>query len=313
MERSIDLLTVGLTTVDIAVHTVDALPPIDTGVLVETIKLSPAGTAAGAAMVAAKLGLNVALMSAVGDDLQGFAVRHGLEQAGVDTQFLATDPTMPTSSTVLPVRSCGQRSTYHMVGASMFFDIADAVWAALPQIKAVHWGAVNMPGVQRQGADFLRAAKAAGAFITCDLVSPREGTLEDLGRILPYVDFFMPSLAEVEKVHGSGDLAGAAKRFMDLGARGCIFKLGDEGAVLFGPDRELRVPALPIEPVDTTTCGDSFCTGFQTARLHGFSEERSLAFATATAAQVAMGLGTVGKLESFESTLALAQQVPISS
>lgn len=313
MKRPIDLLTVGLTTVDIAVHPVDALPPIDTGVLAETIKLSPAGTAAGAAIVAAQLGLNVALMSAVGNDLQGFAVRHGLEQAGVDTRFLATDPNMPTSSTVLPVRACGQRSTYHMVGASMFFDIADDSWAALPQISALHWGAVNMPGVARKGADFLKAAKDAGIFITCDLVSPRDGTLEDLARILPYIDFFMPSLAEVEKVHGSSDLAEAARRFMGMGAGGCIFKLGDQGAALFTADRELRVPAIPIEPVDTTTCGDSFCTGFHAARLHGFSEERSLAFATATAAQVAMGLGTLGKLEGFASTAALAEQVSISA
>lgn len=314
LTRSIDLLAVGLTTVDIAMHPVDSLPPIDTGVVTEVIKLSPAGTAAGAAMVAARLGLKVALMSAVGADMQGVAVRYGLDQEGVDTRFLATDPDWPTSTTVLPVRRCGQRSTYHMVGASMFFDIAEESWALLPEISAIHWGAVNMPGVLSHGASFLKAAKDAGAFVTCDLVSPRDGTLEDLARILPYVDFFMPSLAEIRKVHGSDNLVDAATRFMDMGAGGCIFKLGHEGAILITADKHIHVPAIPIEPVDTTTCGDSFCAGFHAARLHGLDQERCLAFATATAAQVAMGLGTLGKLVSFEETLALAEgSHPMSS
>ena len=307
LSQSFDLLTVGLTTLDIAMHQVDALPPIDTGVIAETIQLSPAGTAGGAAMVAAKLGIKVALASAVGADLQGLAVRHGLEEAGVDTQFLTVDPSYPTSTTVLPVRSCGQRSTYHMVGASMFYRLDDKLRAALPSVRAVHWGAVNMPGVVAAAPDFLKTARSVGAFVTCDLVSPRPGTLDDLERILPHVDLFMPSLAEVRKITGSSDLVAAARRFIGMGAGGCIIKLGEQGSILIDKDRELRVPAIPITPVDTTTCGDSFCAGFHAARLRGFEDEKCLRFATATAAQVAMGIGTLGKLGDFEKTRSLAE------
>jgi sugar/nucleoside kinase (ribokinase family) len=310
VSQSIDLLCVGLTTLDIAMHAVDSLPPIDTGVVTETILMSPAGTAAGAAMIGARLGLNVALASAVGPDLQGQAVRNALEAQGIDTGFLATDSAHPTSTTVIPVRDCGQRSTYHMVGASRYFEISDDLFAALPRVRAVHWGAVNLPGVVARGAAFLEAARAAGAFVTCDLVTPRPGTLEDLERILPHVDLFMPSLAEVEKIHGNDDLAAAAERFLALGARACVFKLGHEGAVLITADRTERIPAIPIRPVDTTTCGDSFCIGFQTARLRGFDEAAALRFATATAAQVAMGLGTTGALAGFEETAKLAALAP---
>ncbi|KPF54853.1 sugar/nucleoside kinase (ribokinase family) [Novosphingobium capsulatum] len=313
MDQSIDLLTVGLLTVDIAVRPVNELPPIDSGMLVESILLSPAGTAGGAAMVAAKLGLKVALASAIGDDLQGVAVRHGLEKAGVDLRFLVTNEQFPTSSTVLPVRSIGQRSTYHMVGASMVTPLHEDLAAALPQIRAIHWGAVNFPGIGEQAVAILKAAKAAGAFVTCDLVSPREGTMEDLARILPYVDLFMPSLAEVLHLHGNDDLRAAADRFIAMGAGGCVFKLGHEGAILLKPDYAVQVPALPIDPVDTTTCGDSFCVGFHAGRLRGLDEEASLRFATATAAQVAMGLGTVGALSSFDETMALSRSVGASS
>ncbi|MEH3047626.1 carbohydrate kinase family protein [Sphingomonas adhaesiva] len=309
MTFTMDLLAIGLTTIDIAMHPVDTLPPVDAGVLVDTIRLSPAGTAGGVAMVAAALGLRVAIASAVGDDLQGVAVRHGLAAAGVDTRFLAIDAARPTSSTILPVRSVGQRSTYHMVGASMFAALPDALDAMLPSIQAVHWGAVHLPGVARQGPAFLRRARAAGAFVTCDLTAPREGTMEDLARILPFVDLFMPSLAEVVRLHGDDDLHAAAARFMAMGAGGCVFKLGAQGSILLAPGREVRMAALPIDPVDTTTCGDSFCAGFHAARLNGLDEEDCLRFATATAAQVAMGVGTLGALSDFAATRALSRQI----
>jgi sugar/nucleoside kinase (ribokinase family) len=79
------------------------------------------------------------------------------------------------------------------------------------------------------------------------------------------------------------------------------------------PDYAVQVPALPIDPVDTTTCGDSFCVGFHAGWLRGLDEEASLRFATATAAQVAMGLGTVGALSSFDETMALSRSVGASS
>ncbi len=246
----------------------------------------------------------------MGDDFQGLAVRHGFDRAGVETRFLATDPGRPTSTTILSVRSCGQRSNYHMVGASLFFGIEPALLKALPGVRAVYWGAVNLPGVARDAPEFLRKARAAGAFVTCDLVSPRDGTLEDLARILPHVDLFMRSLAELRAINGDEDLPGAAQRFMVMGAGACVFKLGHERSVLFGADRTIAMPLLPITPIDTTTCGDSFCSGFHAARLRGYDEEHCLRFATATAAQVAMGLGTLGKLGSFDETLALADTIP---
>lgn len=307
---SIDILVAGLTTIDIAMCTVDHMPEIDTGMLVETIRFSPAGTAAGAALVAARLGLDVALIGAVGDDLQGDTVRLGLERAGVQTAMLARLAGIPTSTTVLPVRKGGQRSTYHMPGASHHFGLPAAAFEALPDVRAIHWGGVNLAGLAGQGAAFLRQAKAHGAFITCDLISPRAGALDDLTQLLPYVDLFMPSLAEVRILAGIDDLAAAAQVFIGLGAKACLFKIGREGAVLMTGETQLRVPAFAIEPVDTTSCGDSFCAGFHAARLADLPMVDCLRFAAATAARVAQGVGTLGALSDFADTLQFARTCP---
>ncbi|MCJ2183976.1 carbohydrate kinase family protein, partial [Novosphingobium sp. 1949] len=115
---AIDLLALGLTTLDIALHPFERAPARDEGLLLDTISLSPAGTAGGTALVAARLGLTVAIVSAVGDDLPALAVRAGLEREGVDTALLETLAGRPTSVTVLPVHADGQRGTLHRVGAS---------------------------------------------------------------------------------------------------------------------------------------------------------------------------------------------------
>lgn len=313
MTETIDLLAVGLTTLDISLHPVGGLPDIDEGVLVPTIRLSPAGTAGGTAAIAARLGLKVAIASAVGADLQGDAVRLGLEREGVDTSMLVTSRDLPTSTTVIPVREGGQRSNLHMIGASILAPLGDDAMAAPARARAVHWGGIGCPGLRAQADSFLRQAHEAGAFVTCDLISPLGTARTELAELLPWVDVFMPSIAEVRFLAETDDLAAAAAHFMALGAKACVFKLGGQGAVMFGPHGEIRVPAFAINPVDTTTCGDSFCAGFIAAHLRGFDAAACLRFATAVAAQVAMGVGTFGTLTSFAATETFAANTGVAA
>jgi sugar/nucleoside kinase (ribokinase family) len=72
-----------------------------------------------------------------------------------------------------------------------------------------------------------------------------------------------------------------------------------------------RLAAFKVDVVDTTTCGDSFCAGFITAHLKGWGDPDALTFASATAAMVAQGLATYGKLTSFEQVEAAMKTLPI--
>jgi sugar/nucleoside kinase (ribokinase family) len=65
--------------------------------------------------------------------------------------------------------------------------------------------------------------------------------------------------------------------------------------------------------VDTTSCGDSYCAGFIAALDRGWAPLEAARFATATAALVAQGLATLGRLESFEATAeAMRQMTPVT-
>ena len=69
------LICIGLTTLDVVARPIDALPQGEGTTLIQGIGIAPAGTAAGAAMVAARLGVRTRLAGSVGGDLTGRFVR----------------------------------------------------------------------------------------------------------------------------------------------------------------------------------------------------------------------------------------------
>ena len=299
------LLAIGLTTLDINAYPVDALTHTERATLIKGLACAPAGTAAGAALVAAKLGVKVALAGAVGDDMNGLFVRAGLESLGVDTALLATRAGEPTSSTLLAVESDGRRSSFHRPGAGGAPPLDAAVVAAACGSRFVHYAAIGGRTTDGgSGAELLAQAKAAGALVICDLISPRAGAVEEIARILPYVDYFMPSAAEAVFLSGSDDLSFAARRFVELGAKACVIKNGRRGVLTLLGGEERLVPAFAVEPVDTTSCGDSFCAGFIAALDRGWAPLDACRFAGMTAGLVAEGVGTLGALQDFDATVA---------
>jgi sugar/nucleoside kinase (ribokinase family) len=307
------LLAIGLTTLDIVAHPIDALTHTERASLIEGIACVPAGTAGGAAMVAATLGVPTKIVGAVADDMIGAFVRLGFERVGIDISLLATIPGERTSTTLLAVESDGRRSSYHAAGAGGGAAIDDAVIAAACASGFVHYAAVGGRATDGgAGAELLAAAKAAGVVVTCDLIGPRRSALDELKRLLPHVDYFMPSAAEATLLTGLADLAAAAETFRSLGAKGCIIKNGGRGSyVSIGTERR-NLPAHAIRPVDTTTCGDSYCAGFIAALARGWPPLEACRFATATAALVAQGLGTLGRLENFAETEKAMRAMPLA-
>ena len=213
------LLCVGLTTLDVLARPIDALPQAETTTLVEQIVLVPAGTAGGTALVAARLGVRTALASAVGDDAAGGLVRAVLGEAGVDLSLLAKLAGVATSTTILAIDSNGRRPNFHALGASHRAQVDDAWRAAAGSVKFLHYAGIGGPKLDGgPGADLAARAKAAGAVVTCDLISPGRRALEELKRLLPHVDYFMPNAGEALSLSGQSNLAEAGGFFHDLGA-----------------------------------------------------------------------------------------------
>jgi sugar/nucleoside kinase (ribokinase family) len=306
------LVCVGLTTLDVSARPIEALPAADTTALVEQITLAPAGTAAGAALVAARLGVKTTLAGAVGEDPAGTLVRSVLGDHGVDLGCLQRLADTPTSTTILLIDSKGQRPNIHAVGASYRAEVTSTWSVAAANAKFLHYAGIGTPKLDGgAGAELAAKAKAAGSIVTCDLISPGRRALDELKRVLPHVDYFMPNAGEARSLSRRSSLAEAAAFFHDLGAWTCIFKNGADGSVIVSPEEETLLPAHDITVVDTTSCGDSYCAGFIAALDRGWPMLQAARFAGATAALVAQGLGTLGILQDFEATEQFMRSGPL--
>lgn len=308
----LDLLCVGLTTLDVVGRPITEIPPDEEGRLIEQIACAPAGTAGGAACVAARLGVRTGVAGAIGSDLTGKFVRFAFDDGGVDTSLLNTLEGYPTSTTILPIDHEGRRPTLHAPGAGSVPPLTDALMKAAASVRCLHYGGIGAPTFDGgPGEQLLKAAKEGGAEVFCDLIAPRPDAKDELARLLPYVDWFLPSADEARMLTGKDDLQEAADAFVAMGAKNCVIKDGGRGAVMAAGPLRGRLPAFKVEVVDTTTCGDSFCAGFIAAHLRGLNDVDALTFAAATAAIVAQGLATYGKLESFEQVGAAAKTLPV--
>jgi hypothetical protein len=273
---------------------------------IEEIRLTVAGTAGGTVVDTAKLGLRSLAVGAVGDDEKADWVLHTLGKHGVDTSGMQRLRGVPTSATILNVRPNGDRPALHVRGASDRLTVPAAMHDLVFDAPIVHLGGTGLLEALDGDASvaLLREAKARGRTVTFDLIAAHAGTLGIVAPLLPFIDYFMPSIEEAREMSGRTSPEDCARFFLDRGTACCVFTLGPEGAYYAHRDgTRITSPAYEVDVVDTTGCGDAFDAGFIAALHHRLDTETALRFAQASAGLVATGLGSDAGIVSFDDTL----------
>jgi hypothetical protein len=111
------VVTLGAFILDVLGRPVQSIPPGQGSVVLQEIRATAAGTAAGPAVDLAKLGAQVWAIGALGDDVIADIIVAILERHGVDTAGLARRPGVQTAATMLPIRPNGERPALHVPGA----------------------------------------------------------------------------------------------------------------------------------------------------------------------------------------------------
>ncbi|MFI6361957.1 carbohydrate kinase family protein [Nocardia sp. NPDC050630] len=287
-----NVIALGAHVLDILVRPVAAIPEGQQTALVENIRITPAGTAAGTALTLAKLGASVRTAGAIGTDTSGDILLGLLAKAGIDTKLVVRKEDQPTSSSVLPVRLNGDRPSLHLLGANPFYTLDDVDWAALAAADHLHLGGPELIG-PANAARILRHAKDNGVSTSVDLIAPGAlGSLHAIAEILPHTDYFLPNDEQVLGFTGTTDLMAGCKVLQDTGASILAVTRGAHGALLVGPDNHQHIPAFAVDVVDTTGCGDAFSAGFIRAIALGRNLRAAAILGNAVAALVARGLGS---------------------
>ena len=291
------VLCAGLLMVDVLVKPVDCFDHNHDTVAVDTIKMESGGDAMNNAVILAKLGAPVCFAGRIGDDMQGEFLREFLKKANVEAH-LTVDDKKVTSSCIVMISSSGERSFLYNSGANAAFcanDISDELLAQAGHIQI--GGALSMPSLDGEGAlSLLKRAKRYGLTTSMDVTTSSTGKwYETLRPVLPFVDYFMPSLEEAKYIAGTDEPDKIADFLLDKGVGTAVIKLGAKGCLLKNKYVRIVKPAYEgLSVMDTTGAGDAFCAGFIYGIVNAFDLELCASLGNAVAGLNITKIGATG-------------------
>lgn len=272
------ILVVGSLNMDSVIRVHNIPVPGET-VLAQGIRQVPGGKGANQAYAAAKLGGQVAMIGAVGDDAFGRQLKDNLASVGVDVSGIETLPGCPTGNAVIPVDDRGENAILVVPGANAqlttemidrhirLVDECDMILMQLEiPLEVVSY--VKQLGRARGKQMILDPAPAKAGlpddfFAGFDIVKPNETELQTLlGKALP-----TPQA-----------LQDGARALLQKGVGAVIVTLGEAGAWMVTNAGVQTFPACKVTAVDTTAAGDSFTAAFAVARSRGESDADAIAF-----------------------------------
>lgn len=222
--------------------------------------VTPGGKGANQALAARRLGAEVRMIGAVGDDPNAAAALSLLDEAGVDLDSVPVREGTPTGLAVVTVDAAGENTIVVVPGANATVD-GTAVRAHAEKLRSAEM-VVLQGEIPRDGIE--EAVRLSGGRVILNPAPVLELDPEVLRRSDPLVvneheaglvlsllapDTGLPSTPE-ETLH--------ALRREGIGS--VVLTLGGAGSLVLPGDASeaVRIPACPVEAVDTTGAGDAF-------------------------------------------------------
>ncbi len=316
-DGQLDLVVIGDCNPDVLVLGDDVSPAFgQQEKLVASISLAIGGAAAITAVAAARLGLRVALVAAIGDDPAGDYMLGQLAAAGVDTAALVVRPGVPTGMTVA-LSHGNDRAILTATGSMSTLTAQDVPPDLLTRARHLHVSSYFLlerslgPGLQA----LLRAARRNGATTSLDTNwDPAQRWGDDrLRAALAYTDVLLPNEAEALHISGEATIGAAVPVLTATGSR-LVVKRGARGALCAENGRSYRIelPARLDHPiVDTTGAGDCFNAGLIAGLLRGLDLPAAAALGCAAGTASTRAAGGTGARIELAAVLALASALVI--
>lgn len=256
------------------------------------------GFAANVATGLARLGVRVAIVSAVGDDGHGRFVRSFLEREGVDCRWLGVHPTLRTALAFCEAWPPDRFPiTFYRTPTCPDWELEMsaldlAAIAAAPLLYVSGTGLAREPSRLATMAA-VEARAQAGAATVLDL-DWRAMLWDDPGDYAAAVRLcarmaaiVLGSDEEITAAVGANDPA----RILALGPATMVQKHGPDGATVHSAGGAERIGGHAVEVVNGLGAGDAFAAAFGWRTLRGDPPARAAAYANRAGAHVAARLG----------------------
>ncbi len=277
--------------IDVFGRQIDTFPEKGTTVYFNGMEIHAGGCTLNTGIAAAKLGMDVAVLGAVGDDSFGDVLIDTLHDNGVDAKGVVRKSESTGFSFVM-VPQDGERRIYHTGGANSSYCLSDVEMDTVRKSKILHVaGASLMPMLDgRPTATLLENCQNEGILTSMDPVY-QEGISEIILPCLEHLDIFLPNNDESVHITNLKDPEDQLRFYLDHGVKIAGIKLGGEGAVISDGTETIKLGVYSVEPTDTCGAGDAFIAGFLFGRARNWNIEDCAKFATAVAAFCIQSVG----------------------
>lgn len=261
------------------------------------------GSPANLASNMARLGLNTAIVSCVGNENLGKYLVTEVAKTGVDTSNVIFSDTEPTSIVIVSRTTSTPDFIPYRTADKMLLpsDLPDELLSQVAIFHTTCWP-LSMNPSQNTVLDAAKRAKKLGCLLSADLnyaprVWPNRAEAHEV--IKAYLSngaIIKMSDDDAERFYGKTiAMEEVLDDFHSWGADLICFTLGKKGSLISikGNPNRILVPGKEIEVVDSTGAGDSYWAGFLTAYLKGESPETC---AKAGANLAALKLQTLGPM-----------------
>ena len=229
------------------------------------------GKGANQAVVAARLGANVAFVARVGNDAFGGAAINAYQTEGIETSHVRRDAEKPTGTAAILVDDHAENCIIVVPGANEELD-TDDVLAAAPVIEGSRVVLCQLETPAATALEVFRIARAAGVS-TILTPAPAEHVTAEL---LALCDVCVPNMTEIativgEPVETDAQAVRAARVLQDRGVNRVALTMGADGVLVVEGAEVTHISATQVEAVDTTGAGDAFTAALAVSLAEGKS------------------------------------------
>jgi ribokinase len=288
------VVVVGSLNLDLVVS-LDRMPDSGETVFGTAFEQHAGGKGLNQAVAAARLGIPVGMIGALGDDTAGEFLRSVMVDEGIDHAGVAAMP--GTSGTaIIEVDTTGANRIVVISGANEKVT-GEQVTAALGAL-----GDVAVVLTQGEVPDdavvaAMEAGRALGAITILNPAPARDYP----SSIYEHCDYVIPNEHEAALItglptHTTADATAAARAIVRLGAGCVIVTRGSKGTSWATRSTTGTSGVFAVRAIDTVAAGDAFCGGLAAALAQGRTMTDALRFASATGALATTVAGAVPSL-----------------
>ena len=251
------------------------------------VSISLGGVGRNIAHNMALMGLDVKLLTAMGEDVYGSRIAASCTELGIDASHALRVPDCATSTYLYIADEAGEMALA-LSDMEICGRITPTYLAANQQL--LHNARVIVADTNIPAEALVYLAENCTAPIFCDPVSTAKA--EKLRPILHKIHTLKPNRMEAEllsrvPIREKADAVTAAKALIDKGVQRVFLSMGADGVCAATAQSQVWLQNLPGNMVNTTGCGDAFMAALVWAYLQDMTLEET-ALAGLAAASIAM-------------------------